>query len=167
MKRSLLFLILSLILALAGCTSQKEFNGLSLPFSSDEIEVIELIHHTGDPLNAQQKWITDSEDINYIHKMLSSDILLGSGSVDASAQTDTLYIKFCFYDGTGYTVKFESFGVKNGIITSNDTPEFTYFTKADVCWIWGQLAREYEAQAISIADEPYATEKPVAIGYDS
>ena len=162
MKKSALVLMLCLFLIFTGCNSNKEFNGLSLPFSADTIETIGLIHHTGDPSNAEKKVITDSEDINYIHTMLSSDILIKDKSVDGAAQTDTLYITFHFYDGTGYTIRFDSYGVKRGIISSEDTPKFTYFTSADVCWIWGQLAKEYEGKTISIADEPYATEKPVA-----
>ena len=166
MKKTLFLLILCLALTLAGCNSPDEFNGVSLPFSSDDIETIELIHHTGDPINAQQKWISDSEDINYIYTMLSSEILISNGSVEGSAQTDTLYITFHHIDGTGYTIKFDSFGVKKGLISSTDSPAFSYFTSADVCWIWGQLARDYDAQDISIVDDPYATEKPTAIEYD-
>ena len=80
---------------------------------------------------------------------------------------DTLYITFHHTDGTGSTVKFQSFGVKNGIISSADWESFSYFTPSDICWVWGQLARDYEAQPISIEDDPYAEEKPVAIGYDT
>ena len=167
MKKTVFLAIICLILAFTGCSSQKEFNGLSLPFSAVDVEIINLIHHTGDPSNAEQKWITDPEDINYIHNMLSSEILIKNGSVDDSAQTDTLHITFCKYDGSGYTVKFDSYGVKKGIIRSEDTPKFSYFTSADVCWIWGQLAKDYVGQPISISDDPYATEKPIAIGYDS
>ncbi len=162
MKKIAVLLALCLLFTLTGCDSQNTIKGLPLSFSMDDIEVIELIHHTGDPLNAHQKLISDSEDINYIYNMLSSDILVGSGSVDASEQTDTLYITFHCSDGTGYTIKFESYGVKKGIISSKDSPDFTYFTSADVCWIWGQLASEYVAQDIRIVDDPYATEKPVA-----
>ena len=167
MKKVLIVFIRSFMLSFAGCSSQKEFNGLALPFSAGTIEMIELIHHTGDPANAQQKWITNSEEINYIHNMLSSDILIKSGSVDGLVQTDTLHITFHCYDGTGYAVRFDSYGVKKGIISSIDSPSFTYFTSADVCWIWGQLARDYEGRPISIADDPYATEAPMAIEYNS
>ena len=163
MKRTILLFLLCLLLILTGCSSQKEFNGLSLPFSVDDVEIVNLIHHTGDPSNSEQKWIDSSEDIAYIHNMLSSEILIKNGSVEGAAQTDTLKITFCLYDGTGYTVKFDSYGVKKGIICSEDTPKFSYFTSADVCWIWGQLAKDYECQPISIVDDPYATEKPMAI----
>ena len=167
MKKMKFLMLLSLFLIIAGCDSQKEYNGLSLPFSASEVEIIELIHHTGDPSNAEQKWVDNSEDIVYIYNMLSSEILIGSGSVDDSAQTDTLYITFHNYDGTGYTVKFENYGVKKGIIIANNSPGLTYFTPADVCWIWGQLAKKYVGQPISISEDPYATEKPVAVGSDS
>ena len=167
MKKTIFLSILLLLLAFTGCTSQKEFNGLSLPFSSDTIKAIELIHHTGVPSKAQQKWITTSEDINYIHNILSCEILIRNGSVGQSEQTDTLYITLHCTDGTGYTIKFESFGVKKGIISSKDTPAFSYFTPADVCWIWGILAKDYEGHEISIEDDPYTTESPVAIGYDT
>ena len=159
--------ILLLLLTFTGCSSQEEFNGLSLPFSFDAIGKIELIHHTGDPSHAEQKWITASEDIGYIHNMLSSEILIRDGSVGGSARTDTLYITLHCTDGTGYTIKFESYGVKKGIISSKDSPAFSHFTPADVCWIWGMLAKDYEGQEISIEDDPYATESPAAVGYDT
>ena len=163
MKKTIFLLILCLLLSSAGCRKQREFNGLSLTFSADDVEIIRLVHHTGDPSNAEQKWITDPEDIAYIHNMLSSEILIKNGSVEGSAQTDTLHITFCKYDGSGYTIKFDSYGVKQGIIYSKDNPQFSYFTSADVCWIWGQLAKDYEGQSISISDDPYATEKPIAV----
>jgi len=162
MKNITLLLILCLMLSFAGCDTQEEFHGLSLPLSLDEIEVIELIHHTGDPLNSQRKWITDSKDIHDIYTMLSSDILAGSGPVDASAQTDTLYITFHRNDGTGYKVKYECFGVKKGIIYAKEgAPDFTYFTSSDIGWIWEQLAADYEAESVSICEDPVATEIPI------
>ena len=164
MKKAPLIIVLCLLILFTGCNSRKEFNGLSLPFSEDSIESVSLIHHTGDPTNAEQKTINDSDDINYIYTMLSSDILIKNDTINGAAQTDTLYITFHKYDGSGYTIKFESYGVKKGIISSKDTPKFTYFTSADVCWVWGQLAKDYERQSISIADDPYATEKPIARG---
>ena len=103
----------------------------------------------------------------YIHNMLSSDILIKSGSVGSATQTDTLYITFHLYAGNGYTIKFDSYGVKRGIISSQDSPAFTLFTPADICWIWGQLAKDYEVQSVSIADDSYATENPIATGYSS
>ena len=166
MKKLIVAMILCLIITISGCNSNEEFNGISLPFSSDDIETVGLIHHTGDPQNAQLKWITKSEDISYILNMLSSEILIKNESVEGAPQTDTLYITFCFFDGTGYTVKFDSYGVKKGIISSDDSPEFSYFTSADVCWIWGQLAKEYESEDIAIIDEEYATERPSAIEYE-
>ena len=117
--------------------------------------------------NAQQKWITEAEDIHYIYNLLSAEILISSKSTDFSNQTDTLYITFCHTDGTGYTVKYQAFGVKKGIISSDDWEGFSYFTPSDICWIWGQLAKDYEAQDISIEDDPYATETPIAVGYDT
>ena len=167
MRNTIFLSILVLLLTLAGYTSEKESHGLPLPFSADAIETIELIHHSGDPLNAQQKWITDSEDINYIHNMLSSDILIKRGSVDGATQTDTLYITFHLYSGNGYTIKFDSYGVKRGIIASKDSPTFSHFTPADVCWIWGMLAKDYEGEEIRIEDDSYTTESPVAIGYST
>lgn len=167
MKRLSFLTILIAILLLSGCSVQKESHGIPLPYSLDQIETVELIHHTGDPFCAEQKWITESEDISYIHNMLSAEILIRDGSVDSSTQTDTLYITLHCIDGTGYTIKFESYGVKKGIISSEDTPTFSHFTSADVCWIWGVLAKDYEGQEISIEDDAYATEAPVVIGYDT
>lgn len=166
MKKTVYLLIICLLITFASCDSREEFNGLSLPFSVDDVEIIKLIHHTGDPSNAEQKWVNNTEDITYIHNMLSSEILIKNGSVEGAAQTDTLKITFCLYDGTGYTVRFDSYGVKKGMISSTDGKDFSYFTSADVCWIWAQLAKDYEAQDISIVDDPYATEKPVAVERD-
>ena len=167
MKRFWLLTVLVGLLLLAGCNAQKESHGIPLPYSLDQVETIELIHHTGDPSMAQQKWITDAEDIHYIYNLLSAEILISNKSTGFSNQTDTLYITFHHADGTGCTVKFQSFGVKNGIISSADWEDFSYFTPSDICWVWGQLARDYEAQPISIEDDPYAEEEPVAIGYDT
>ena len=167
MKRFWLLTVLMGILLLAGCNAQKESRGIPLPYSLDQVETIELIHHTGDPSKAQQKWITDAEDIHYIYNLLSADILVSSKTTDSSDQTDTLYITFHHSDGTGCTIKFDAFGVKQGVISSSDWEPFSYSTRSDICWIWGQLAKDYEAQAISIEDDPFAVEKPIAIGYDT
>ena len=167
MKKLWFLPVILSILLLSGCSTQKESHGIPLPCSLDRIQTIDLIHHTGDPSNAEQKWITASEDIRYIHNMLSSEILIRDGSVGQSTQTDTLYITLHCTDGTGYTIKFESYGVKKGIISSKDSPAFSHFTPADVCWIWGMLAKDYVGQEISIEDDPYATESPVAVGYDT
>ena len=152
---------------LAGCNFTEESHGLPLPCSFDQIETIELIHHTGDPSRAQQKRITEEEDIRYIYNLLATNILVSNKSTDFSNQTDTLYITFCLTDGTGCTVKFQSFGVKKGIISSDDWDAFSYSTPSAICWIWGQLAEDYEAHAISIEDDPFATEKPTAVGYNT
>ena len=167
MKRFCFLAVLLSILLFSACNSPKESHGIPLPYSLDDIKTVELIHHTGNPSNAQQKWITEAEDINYIYNQLSTDILVSNQSTDFSNQTDTLYITFHHSDGTGCTIKFQSFGVKKGIISSNNWVSFSYFTPSDICWIWGQLAKDYEAQAISIEDDPYAKEMPIAIGYDS
>lgn len=158
MKKFSIIFILSLIFILAACDSKEQTKGTDLPLTLDDIQVIDLTYHTGDPSNSKRRRIVDTDDITYIHNLLASDIMIESFRNDLTNPEYTLYIIFHRTDGTGYKIKYQSFGVKKGILSSED---FTYFTYSDIGWIWEQLTKEYETEYVSIVEDPAATEMPI------
>lgn len=158
MKKLISIITLLCILLLSGCNSDEPTQGIGLPFEETDIQQISLICHTGDPSNAQQKIVTGMEDIHYIHTLFSTDINIETDSKNLSDPYTTLHIRFCLKDGHGYSMQYEGYGVKEGILSSADGG-FSYFTPNDVAWLWDQLTSEYDATPISLAPSG-ATEVP-------
>ncbi len=158
MKKSVIYLLLFCLL-LSGCDKSEPHQGVELPFALEDILQIVLTYHTGDPANAQQKIVTGSEDIQYIHNMVSSEIHLEQHKKEYVNPNSVLHIRFCLKDGHGYSMEYQGFGVKKGLLSSSDG-DFTYFTPTDVGWLWEQLTNEYEITSISLAPAG-ATEQPI------
>lgn len=158
MKKISMIILLIAALFLHGCERNKTTQGLPLPCTQDQVELVSLIYHTGDPSNANEKWIIEPDDIHYFFNFLSSNILISKEQNINSDPASTLYITFHLQDGNRHTVKYQSYGVKSGLITSED---FTYFTPADVESLWTQTARKYWSDTIRIDKDPFATEIPV------
>ncbi|MBQ7801611.1 MAG: hypothetical protein IJ375_04740 [Oscillospiraceae bacterium] len=159
MKKLISVIMLLGILFLAGCNTNKSIQGIDLPFEESEIQQIALVYYTGDPSDARQKIVTGSEDIQYIYNMFSNEIHLETNSRNLSDPSDTLRIRIGLKDGHGFSMQYEGFGVKEGLLSSSDG-DFAYFTPTDVAWLWDQLTAEYEASPISLAPSG-ATESPV------
>lgn len=160
MKRSVFMMLLSLVLILTACNSGEPEKELTLPFSLEEVHMIDLTYHTGDPADSNRRRVTESEDIQAIYNWFSSDVMVSRDQNQSTDPESTLYITFGKQDGTGYTITYESFGVKNGKFSSDD---FTYFTPSDNGWLWHQLTTGYETEHVSICVDPNATEVPVPI----
>ena len=140
MKRSFLIMLLSLLLILTACDPGEPEKGISLPFPPEEVEMITLTYHTGDPSDSNCREVTGPEDIQAIYNLLSYDIIVSADRAQRKEPESTLYITFCMLDGTGYK-----------------------FTPADIGWIWHQLTTGYETGHVSICVDPNATEAPVPI----
>ena len=160
MKRSFLIMLLSLLLILTACDPGEPEKGISLPFPPEEVEMITLTYHTGDPSDSNCREVTGPEDIQAIYNLLSYDIIVSADRAQRKEPESTLYITFCMLDGTGYKITYDSFGVKSGTLTADD---FSCFTPADIGWIWHQLTTGYETGHVSICVDPNATEAPVPI----
>lgn len=160
MKRSVFLMLLSLVLILTACNSGEPEKGLTLPFSLEEVDMIYLTYHTGDPADSSERRVTESEDIQAIYNWFSTEVMVSSDQNQSTDPDSTLYIAFLKQSGTSYTLTYESFGVKSGKLSSDD---FTYFTPSDIGWIWHQLTTGYETEHVSICVDPNATEMPVPI----
>ena len=161
MKKLTLIMIISCCLLLSACDNNATQQGIELPFSLEDILEIELTYHTGDPANAQQKIVTGLEDINYIHSLFSSEIHLEQRKKDYTNPSAVLRIRFCLNDGHGYSMEYQSIGVKKGLLSSSDG-DFAYSTPTDVIWLWEQLTNEYEVTSVPLAPVG-ATEQPLEI----
>lgn len=160
MKKSFLIMLLSLLLILTACDPGEPEKGISLSFPLEEVDMIALTYHTGDPSDSYRREVTEPEDIQAIYNLLSYDIIVRTNRAQLKEPESTLYITFVKQDGTGYKITYDSFGIKSGTLSADD---FTCFTPADIGWIWHQLTTGYETGHVSICVDPNATEVPIPI----
>lgn len=158
-----LLLILSLVLALRAWGKPEEVH-IDFPFSTSDVENIQLYHYDCGPTQAEKKLVTKPSDIQSLYETLSG-ITYFVKELEPTAGGAVTSFRFNLADGSSYALIYAGYGVKNGEIFS-PTAGFRYFTTADIGAKWYNIpvtpvpAEEWE---LPLMDGSDPTQEPVPV----
>lgn len=141
--RKFISVILLFCLLACGCSRKDTQEGIALPFGAADIESVDAYYYLENFSDSgRKKTVTDSGNIEYLYTTFRSlSLREDSADPDQYGANISAY-RFHLSDGRTYLVVYEGYGIKDGILTTEDMD--SYFTTADINGVWTNLTVDAE-----------------------
>ena len=144
-----MFTLLMAIMLCFALTACSEKVSIDFPFELSSVENVEMFRFIN-PVDAEKKVITKSEDIEEIYQTFES-VSLKDKTTEPTAGGSVTSFRFNLSDGTSYEVIYSEVAVKAGrVITTGMEQDF--FTSADIGAFWESY--DYEVTTASEDELP-------------
>ena len=149
MLKKAVILIFTIMLCISFASCGGKTMSIAFPFEVTDVTSIDMFYFIN-PMEAEKKVITKSEDIEEIYQTFES-VSLKDKTTEPTAGGSVTSFRFNLSDGTSYEVIYSEVAVKSGrVITTGMEQDF--FTSAGIGAFWGSY--DYEVTTASEDELP-------------